>query len=77
MFAKLRIPALCALFALAPLASAVELKPLSVYRSGFPAGTEIVSVQASSMRVLVSNCERGLVDLLRLDPRDGRRQAAP
>lgn len=67
----LRVPALCALFALAPLASAVELKPLSVYRSGFPAGTEIVSVQASSMRVLVSNSEQGLVDVLRLDPRDG------
>ncbi|MHA6494184.1 choice-of-anchor I domain-containing protein [Pseudomonas borbori] len=64
----LRIPALCALFALAPLASALELKPLAVYRSGFSGGTEIVNVQASSMRVIVSNSAEGLVDILKLDP---------
>lgn len=67
----LRFPALCALFALAPLASALELKPLSLYRSGYSAGTEIVSVQASSMRVVVSNSEQGQVDVLALDPDTG------
>lgn len=72
----LRIPVLCALFALAPLASALELKPLAIYHSGFPAGTEIVSVQASSMRVAVSNSEQGLVDLLKLDPGTGLKRIA-
>ncbi len=67
----LRIPTLCALFALAPLASALELKPLALYQSGFAAGTEIVSVQASSMRVIVSNSVEGLVDILQLDPTKG------
>lgn len=67
----LRIPALCALFALAPLASALELKALDVYQSGFAAGTEIVSIQASSLRVIVSNSAEGLVDILKLDPRQG------
>ncbi|WP_298187563.1 hypothetical protein [uncultured Pseudomonas sp.] len=67
----LRIPTLCALFALAPLVSALELKPLAEYQSGFAAGTEIVSVQASSMRVVVSNSAEGLVDLLQLDPAKG------
>ncbi|WP_296219419.1 choice-of-anchor I domain-containing protein [Pseudomonas sp. UBA2684] len=67
----LRIPALCALFALAPLACALELKALDVYQSGFAAGTEIVSIQASSLRVSVSNSAEGLVDILKLDPRQG------
>jgi DNA-binding beta-propeller fold protein YncE len=67
----LRIPTLCALFALAPLASALELKPLALYQSGLAAGTEIVSVQASSMRVIVSNSVEGLVDILQLDPTEG------
>lgn len=67
----LRIPTLCALFALAPLASALELKPLALYQSGFAEGTEIVSVQASSMRVVVSNSAEGLVDILQLDPAKG------
>lgn len=62
----LRIPTLCALFALAPLACALELKPLALYQSGFAAGTEIVSVQASSLRVIVSNSAEGLVDILQL-----------
>lgn len=64
----LRFPALCALFALSPLASALELKPLDLYQSGFPAGTEIVSVQPASMRVIVTNSAEGLVDILKLDP---------
>lgn len=72
----LRIPTLCALFALAPLASALELKPLAVYQSGFAAGTEIVSVQASSMRVIVSNSAEGLVDILQLDPAKGLNRLA-
>ncbi|MDD2161011.1 hypothetical protein N1078_10520 [Pseudomonas sp. MIL19] len=67
----LRIPTLCALFALAPLASALELKPLGQYQSGFAEGTEIVSVQASSLRVAVSNSAEGLVDILQLDPAKG------
>ncbi|HZX17331.1 MAG TPA: hypothetical protein VFF22_10755 [Pseudomonas sp.] len=72
----LRIPTLCALFALAPLASALELKPLALYQSGFAAGTEIVSVQASSMRVIVSNSAEGLVDILQLDPAKGLNRIA-
>jgi len=72
----LRIPTLCALFALAPLASALELKPLALYQSGFAAGTEIVSVQASSMRVIVSNSAEGLVDVLQLDPAKGLNRIA-
>ncbi|MEX6501283.1 choice-of-anchor I domain-containing protein [Pseudomonas zhanjiangensis] len=68
--------ALCALFALAPLACAVELKPVSVYRSGYAAGTEIVSVQASSLRVVVSNSEQGQVDVLALDPAAGLQRLA-
>ncbi|MEA1605134.1 choice-of-anchor I domain-containing protein [Pseudomonas spirodelae] len=67
----LRIPTLCALFALAPLASALELKPLGHYQSGFAEGTEIVSMQASSLRVAVSNSAEGLVDILQLDPAKG------
>ncbi|WP_425916430.1 choice-of-anchor I domain-containing protein [Pseudomonas sp. GWSMS-1] len=67
----LRIPTLCALFALAPLASALELKSLGQYQSGFAEGTEIVSVQASSLRVAVSNSAEGLVDILQLDPVKG------
>ncbi|MGV8844587.1 MAG: choice-of-anchor I domain-containing protein [Pseudomonas sp.] len=67
----LRIPTLCALCALAPLASALELNALDVYHSGFAAGTEILSVQASSMRVIVSNSAEGLVDILQLDPARG------
>lgn len=67
----LRIPAFCALFVLAPLVSALELKPLALYQSGFAVGTEIVSVQASSMRVIVSNSAEGLVDILQLDPAKG------
>jgi len=72
----LRISALCTLCVLAPLAGALELKPLSIYRSGFPAGTEIVSVQASSMRVIVSNSSQGLVDILALDPDKGLSRVA-
>ncbi len=72
----LRFPVLCALFALAPLAAAVELKPLSLYRSGYPAGTEIVSVQAASLRVVVSNSEQGQVDVLVLDPDAGLKRLA-
>jgi DNA-binding beta-propeller fold protein YncE len=72
----LRIPTLCALFALAPLASALELKPLALYQSGFAEGTEIVSVQASSMRVVVSNGAEGLVDILQLDPAKGLNRLA-
>lgn len=72
----LRIPALCALFALAPLASAIELQPLALYQSGFAAGTEIVSVQATSMRVAVSNSGEGLVDILQLDPAKGLERIA-
>ena len=72
----LRIPTLCALFALAPLASALELKPLALYQSGFAEGTEIVSVQASSMRVVVSNSAEGLVDILQLDPAKGLNRLA-
>lgn len=72
----LRIPTLCALFVLAPLASALELKPLALYQSGFAAGTEIVNVQASSMRVIVSNSAEGLVDILQLDPAKGLERIA-
>ncbi|WP_347506830.1 choice-of-anchor I domain-containing protein [Pseudomonas anguilliseptica] len=72
----LRISTLCALFALAPLASALELKPLALYESGFAAGTEIVSAQASSMRVIVSNSAEGLVDVLQLDPAKGLKRIA-
>lgn len=72
----LRIPTVCALFALAPLASALELKPLALYQSGFAAGTEIVSAQASSMRVIVSNSAEGLVDVLQLDPAKGLNRIA-
>lgn len=72
----LRIPTLCALFALAPLACALELKPLALYQSGFAAGTEIVSVQASSLRVIVSNSAEGLVDILQLDPAKGLQRIA-
>ncbi|MDX5372112.1 MAG: hypothetical protein LPK18_06725 [Pseudomonadaceae bacterium] len=64
----LRLPALCALFALSPLACALELKPLDLYQSGFAEGTEIVNVQASSMRVILTNSAEGLVDILQLDP---------
>ena len=63
-----RFPALCALFVLSPLACAVELKPLDTYQSGFSEGTEIVNVQASSMRVILTNSAEGLVDILKLDP---------
>ena len=72
----LRIPALCAVLALAPVASALELKASSVYQSGFPLGTEIVAVQASSMRVAVSNSIEGLVDILQLDPASGLQRIA-
>lgn len=72
----LRIPTFCALFALAPLASALELKPLALYESGFAAGTEIVSAQASSLRVIVSNSAEGLVDVLQLDPAKGLKRIA-
>lgn len=72
----LRIPTLCLCFALAPLASALELKPLAVYQSGFAAGTEIVSVQAASLRVVVSNSAEGLVDILQLDPASGLERIA-
>ncbi|WNF45866.1 hypothetical protein RHP75_15990 [Pseudomonas sp. SG20056] len=72
----LRIPTLCALFALAPLASALELKPLALYESGFAAGTEIVSAQVSSMRVIVSNSAEGLVDVLQLDAAKGLKRIA-
>ncbi|SED67479.1 choice-of-anchor I domain-containing protein [Pseudomonas anguilliseptica] len=72
----LRISTLCALFALAPLASALELKPLALYESGFAADTEIVSAQASSMRVIVSNSAEGLVDVLQLDPAKGLKRIA-
>nr|WP_298147691.1 hypothetical protein [uncultured Pseudomonas sp.] len=72
----LRIPAFCALLAFAPLASALELKPVSVYQSGFPLGSEIVSVQASSMRVAVSNSVEGLVEILQLDPTTGLQRLA-
>ncbi|MFZ3152327.1 choice-of-anchor I domain-containing protein [Pseudomonas sp.] len=72
----LRIPTFCALFALAPLASALELKPLALYQSGFAAGTEIVSAQASSLRVIVSNSAEGLVDVLQLDPAKGLKRIA-
>lgn len=72
----LRIPTLCVLFALSPLVSALELKPLAVYQSGFVAGTEIVTVQASSMRVAVSNSAEGLVDILQLDPVKGLQRIA-
>ncbi|HLA32002.1 MAG TPA: hypothetical protein VJ047_13360 [Pseudomonas sp.] len=72
----LRIPTFCALFALAPLAMALELKPLALYQSGFPLGTEIVHAQASSMRVIVSNSAEGLVDILQLDPAKGLQRIA-
>ena len=72
----LRIPALCAVLALAPVASALELKASSVYQSGFPLGTEIVAVQASSMRVAVSNSIEGVVDILQLDPASGLQRIA-
>lgn len=72
----LRIPTFCALFALAPLASALELKPLALYESGFAAGTEIVSAQASSLRVIVSNSAEGVVDVLQLDPAKGLKRIA-
>lgn len=69
----LRIPTLCALFALAPLASALELKPLGQYQSGFAEGTEIVSVQASSLRVAVSNSGEGLGGYSAAEPDQGPR----
>jgi len=72
----LRITAFCAVLTLSPLASALELKPVSVYQSGFPKGNEIVSVQASSMRVAVSNSVEGLVEILQLDPDAGLQQVA-
>ncbi|WP_339079857.1 hypothetical protein [Pseudomonas sp. TMP9] len=72
----LRIPTLCALFALAPLASALELQPLALYQSGFAAGTEIISVQPSTLRVIVSNSAEGLVDILQLDPAKGLNRIA-
>ena len=72
----LRIPTLCALLTLAPLASALELKPLALYQSGYPEGTEIVSLQASSMRVIVSNSAQGQVDILQLDPAKGLNRIA-
>ena len=72
----LRIPTLCALLALSPLACALQLKPLALYQSGFAAGSEIVSVQASSLRVIVSNSVEGLVDILQLDPAKGLERIA-
>lgn len=42
------------------------LQPLSVYDSGYRLGTEIVSVQDSSLRAVLNNFETGEVDVLDL-----------
>ncbi|MCJ8168056.1 choice-of-anchor I domain-containing protein [Atopomonas sediminilitoris] len=44
--------------------TAAELVPKDMWASGFAKGTEIVSIQAQSQRVAVSNSEEGLVDVL-------------
>lgn len=41
-----------------------DLEPISLYDSGYEKGTEIVSVQASTLRVVLSNFDTGEVDVL-------------
>lgn len=53
--------------ALAPVPSSTgnwSLDPVSVYDSGYGKGTEIVSVQPSPLRAVLSNSETGEVDVL-------------
>ncbi|MGZ8907866.1 MAG: hypothetical protein ACXW1U_19365, partial [Methylobacter sp.] len=62
------IPALClAGCALAPVPPATvnwRIEPVSVYNSGHERGTEIVSVQQSTLRAVLSNFETGEADVL-------------
>ena len=58
----------CGLVAMALPLSAAQLTLQQVWNSGFAKGTEIVSVQAATQRVAVSNSEEGLVDVLQLSP---------
>ena len=62
------IPVLClAGCASAPVPPATvnwRIEPMSVYDSGHKAGTEIVSVQQSTLRAVLSNFETGAADVL-------------
>jgi DNA-binding beta-propeller fold protein YncE len=51
--------------ALSPTASEHwSVEPVSLYESGYPEGTEIISVQQSSLRAVLSNFNSGEVDVL-------------
>lgn len=41
-----------------------SVEPVSLYESGYPEGTEIISVQQSSLRAVLSNFNSGEVDVL-------------
>jgi len=40
------------------------IEPVSLYESGYPEGTEIISVQQSTLRAVLSNFDSGEVDML-------------
>lgn len=56
----------CGFVVMALPLSAAQLTLQQVWNSGFAKGTEIVSVQAATQRVAVSNSEEGLVNVLQL-----------
>ena len=54
----------CALEPVPPTASNWIIEPVSRYDSGYVEGTEIVSVQQSTLRAVLSNFATGEVDVL-------------
>ncbi|MDD3443758.1 MAG: hypothetical protein PHW89_10935 [Sulfurimonas denitrificans] len=62
-FAPILCLAGCALMPAAP-SNNWSIEPVSVYDSGHELGTEIVSVQQSTLRAVLSNFETGEVDVL-------------
>jgi hypothetical protein len=56
----------CALAPVPPAAGNWIIEPVSLYDSGYNKGTEIVSVQQSTLRAVLSNFETGEVDVLDL-----------